>query len=60
MATTMTLSLKNNQWQTLEIKAALKEANAGDFARGVEVAALAKKWNPTLVGRSPMALKRRS
>jgi predicted transcriptional regulator len=60
MATTMTLSLKNNQWQTLEIKAALEEANAGDFASDVEVAALAKKWNPTLVGRSPMAPKRRS
>jgi predicted transcriptional regulator len=60
MATTMTLRLKKNQWQTLEIKAALKEANAGDFASDVEVAALARKWNPTQVGRSSTVPKRRS
>ena len=34
----------NNEWQIREIKAALKEANAGDFASDAEVAALAKKW----------------
>jgi RHH-type transcriptional regulator, rel operon repressor / antitoxin RelB len=27
-----------------EIKAAVREANAGDFASGTELAALAKKW----------------
>ena len=34
----------NNEWQIREIKAALKEANAGNFAGDAEVAALAKKW----------------
>jgi RHH-type transcriptional regulator, rel operon repressor / antitoxin RelB len=34
----------NNEWQIREIKAALKEANAGDFASDAEVAALAKRW----------------
>ena len=34
----------NNEWQIREVKAALKEANAGDFASDAEVAALAKKW----------------
>jgi predicted transcriptional regulator len=37
--------VENNEWQIGEIKAALKEANAGDFATDGEVAALAKKWN---------------
>jgi RHH-type rel operon transcriptional repressor/antitoxin RelB len=36
--------VENNEWQIGEIKAALKEANAGDFAADAEVAALAKKW----------------
>ncbi len=36
--------VENNEWQIREIKAALKEANAGDFAGDAEVAALAKKW----------------
>jgi RHH-type transcriptional regulator, rel operon repressor / antitoxin RelB len=36
--------VENNEWQIREIKAALKEANAGDFASDAEVAALAKKW----------------
>lgn len=36
--------VENNEWQIREIKAALKEANAGDFADDAEVAALAKKW----------------
>jgi len=36
--------VENNEWQIREIKAAIKEANAGDFASDAEVAALAKKW----------------
>jgi RHH-type rel operon transcriptional repressor/antitoxin RelB len=33
-----------NEWQIGEIQAALKEADAGDFAHDKDVAALAKKW----------------
>ncbi len=36
--------VENNEWQIREIKAALKEAAAGDFASDEELAALAKKW----------------
>ena len=36
--------VETNEWQIGEIKAALKEADAGDFASEKEVAALAKKW----------------
>ena len=36
--------LDNNAWQIDEIQAALKEADAGDFASQAEVAALANKW----------------
>ena len=36
--------VESNEWQIREIKAALKEAKAGDFASDAEVAALAKKW----------------
>jgi RHH-type transcriptional regulator, rel operon repressor / antitoxin RelB len=36
--------VENNEWQIREIKLALKEANAGDFASDAEVKALAKKW----------------
>ena len=36
--------VENNEWQIAEIRAALKEADAGDFATDKEVAALAKKW----------------
>ena len=36
--------VENNEWQIREIKAALKEAHAGDFASNQDVAALAKKW----------------
>jgi RHH-type transcriptional regulator, rel operon repressor / antitoxin RelB len=36
--------VENNEWQIREIKAGIKEANAGDFASDAEVAALAKKW----------------
>ena len=34
----------SNEWQVAEIRSALKEADAGDFASDKEVAALARKW----------------
>jgi predicted transcriptional regulator len=37
--------VENNEWQIGEIRAAVKEANSGDFASERDVAALAKKWN---------------
>ena len=36
--------VENNEWQIREIKTAIKEANAGDFASDEKVATLAKKW----------------
>ena len=36
--------VENNEWQVREVKVALKEANAGDFASDDDVAALASKW----------------
>lgn len=36
--------VETNEWQLKEIKAALKEADTGDFATGTEVRSLAKKW----------------
>lgn len=36
--------IENNEWQIGEIQAALREADAGDFASDNELAALAKKW----------------
>ena len=33
-----------NEWQIAEIKAALKEADAGDFASNTEVERVMKKW----------------
>jgi RHH-type rel operon transcriptional repressor/antitoxin RelB len=33
-----------NEWQIAEIKAALKEADAGDFASEAEVRAVMRKW----------------
>lgn len=33
-----------NEWQIAEVKMALKEATAGDFASDKDVAGLAKKW----------------
>ncbi len=34
-----------NEWQIAEIKSALKEADAGDFATEKEVQAVVKKWS---------------
>ena len=36
--------VENNEWQIGEIQAALKEADAGDFASDKNDAALARKW----------------
>ncbi len=36
--------VENNEWQVSEIRAAMLEADAGDFAREADVAALAAKW----------------
>jgi RHH-type transcriptional regulator, rel operon repressor / antitoxin RelB len=36
--------VENNEWQIAEIRQALGEADAGDFASDKEVAALARKW----------------
>lgn len=36
--------IENNEWQIAQIKAAIQEADAGDFASDKEVAALGKKW----------------
>jgi predicted transcriptional regulator len=36
--------VENNEWQIAEIRTALKEANAGDFASDRDVDAFAKKW----------------
>jgi len=33
-----------NEWQIREVRAALKEAGAGDFASGGDVSAIARKW----------------
>jgi RHH-type transcriptional regulator, rel operon repressor / antitoxin RelB len=36
--------VETNEWQIGEIRAALREAAAGDFASDKDVAALARKW----------------
>jgi predicted transcriptional regulator len=38
------LFVENNEWQIDEIRTALEEAAAGDFATEKDVAALARKW----------------
>jgi len=36
--------VENNEWQIQEIRSALKEADAGDFASVEEVVAIERKW----------------
>ncbi len=36
--------VETNEWQIGEIRKAVKEANAGDFASEADVRAVAKKW----------------
>jgi predicted transcriptional regulator len=36
--------VETNEWQIGEIRKAVKEANAGDFASETDVRAVAKKW----------------
>lgn len=38
--------VENNEWQIAETRAALKEADAGDFATDADVKKLRKKWKP--------------
>ncbi len=35
-----------NEWQIAQIKAALKEADAGEFVSDKEVEAVVKRWRP--------------
>jgi predicted transcriptional regulator len=39
----------SNEWQVGEILAALKEADAGEFANDKDLAALTKKWKMNVV-----------
>ena len=41
--------VESNEWQVAEIRTALKEADAGEFASDKEVAALARKWKVNAV-----------
>jgi RHH-type transcriptional regulator, rel operon repressor / antitoxin RelB len=36
--------VETNEWQTGEVQAAIREAEAGDFASDEDVSALARKW----------------
>jgi RHH-type transcriptional regulator, rel operon repressor / antitoxin RelB len=36
--------VENNEWQIAQIRAAVREADAGDFASDREVAAVAAQW----------------
>jgi RHH-type rel operon transcriptional repressor/antitoxin RelB len=36
--------VENNEWQIAETRAALAEADAGDFASDEDVVAVARKW----------------
>lgn len=36
--------VETNEWQVAEIRQAITEADAGDFASDKEIAALARKW----------------
>ena len=50
-------------WQTTEIRSALKEADAGDFASPRSVKAVAREWGVTLrrgAGKVPEPAARRS
>ena len=43
-AETIRVFVETNEWQIGEIRAALREADAGDFASDKDVAALSRKW----------------
>ncbi len=47
-----------NEWQVADVRAALKEADAGEFATDAQVAAIAQKWK--LNPRPPVSRSRRS
>ncbi|MFM7626329.1 MAG: CopG family ribbon-helix-helix protein [Gammaproteobacteria bacterium] len=45
--------VEHNEWQIAQTRAALREADAGDFATDDEVAALARKWQVSGKGNAP-------
>ena len=45
--------VEHNEWQIAQTRAALREADAGDFATDDEVAALARKWQAGGTGNAP-------
>jgi predicted transcriptional regulator len=58
MSTTIPLdrhadSTERRKWQIEQTRAALREADAGDFAADEEVAALARKWEASGAGDAP-------
>lgn len=58
MSTTIPLdrpadSTERRKWQIAQTRAALREADAGDFATDEEVAALARKWEASGAGDAP-------
>jgi predicted transcriptional regulator len=58
MSTTIPLdrladSTERRKWQIAQTRAALREADAGDFATDKEVAALACKWEASGAGDAP-------
>lgn len=46
-------STEHRKWQIAQTRAALREADAGDFATDEEVAALARKWEASGAGDAP-------
>ena len=52
--------IDNSEWQIGEIRAALKEADSGDFASDKALAALARKWKvgaAWMVAQGPAQLR---
>ena len=45
--------VETNEWPTVEVLAALKEAATGDFATDKDVAAMASKWRVKCVRKRP-------
>ena len=45
--------VEHNEWQIAQTRAALREADAGDFATDEDVAALARKWQVSGTGNAP-------
>ena len=45
--------VEHNEWKIAQTRAALREADAGDFATDEDVAALASKWQVSGTGNAP-------